>query len=267
MSEEQALYVRDGGAFVGTECTSNAWDPTAQSGGAVLALLGHVLEDVPTLVPMSLSRLTVDMVRPVPVGRRLHLEPTVVREGKKIQLVDLVVTSDGTEHARARALRLRDADVTGAEGAPRTTTAEEPALALPRPEELARTDAPAAGGFIRFGIDLRSTDEPAGGNFGVWLRLLLPVVAGEPVRTTSRAALPMDLVNLIGARFDPRRVTAINPDVSAHLHRSPVGEWLALTGHTRVDHAAGHGVSFAAMSDDQGVFGVTSTSQLVQPLG
>ena len=31
----------------------------------MLALLGHVLEDVPTLVPMSMTRLTVDIVRGV----------------------------------------------------------------------------------------------------------------------------------------------------------------------------------------------------------
>ena len=55
MSEQQALYVRDGDAFVGTSCTKGSWHANGQSGGAVLALLGHVLEDVQTLAPMSLT--------------------------------------------------------------------------------------------------------------------------------------------------------------------------------------------------------------------
>jgi len=59
----------------GTSRTGSAWDQATQSGGAVLALLGHVLEKVPTLVPMSLTRLTVDIVRPVPVGEHLRWSP------------------------------------------------------------------------------------------------------------------------------------------------------------------------------------------------
>src|SRR5437588_4831519 len=127
MSEEHALYVRDGDAFVGTSCTNGPWHANGQSGGAVLALLGHVLEDVPTLAPMSLTRLTVDIVRPVPVGERLRIETAVLREGKKIQVVDLVVTTSAGAHVLARALRVRDADLTGLAGMPESTTDEVPA--------------------------------------------------------------------------------------------------------------------------------------------
>lgn len=136
MTEEQALYVRDGDAFVGTGCTKGSWHADGQSGGAVLALLGHVLEDVPTLTDMSLSRLTVDIVRAVPVGRPLHIRPTIVREGKKIQVVDFVVGVDDTELVRARALRLRDADLTALDGLPQSTTDHNPSAALPPPDEL-----------------------------------------------------------------------------------------------------------------------------------
>ena len=103
-----ALYTRDGDAFVGTACTGSAWDEATQSGGAVLALLGHVLEDVPTLVPMSMTRLTVDIVRPVPVGEPLHIATEILREGKKIQLIDLTMTAGETVTTQARALRIRD---------------------------------------------------------------------------------------------------------------------------------------------------------------
>ena len=108
--------------------------------------------------------------------------------------------------------------------------------------------------------------EPIGGVHAVLCRLRVPVVAGEPVRATSLAALPLDIVNLLGVSLDPTRASSINPDVSGHLCRAPVGEWVALTGHTYYAHAVGHGVSLATMSDAQGVFGATSTSQILDAL-
>jgi len=93
-------------------CPSRSEITNGQSGGALLALFGHVLEDVPALAPMSLTRLTVDIVRPVPVGKRLHVTTNVVREGKKIQVVELSLSTDDIVCTRGRALRIRDADLT-----------------------------------------------------------------------------------------------------------------------------------------------------------
>lgn len=269
MSEHQALYQRDADAFVGTGATRSSWHANGQSGGAVLALLGHVLEDVPTLTPMSLTRLTVDIVRPVPVGERLHVTPKVVREGKKIQVVELTVSTDHLECTRARALRIRDSDL-GSAGVPLppSTTDTDPAAGLPPPEELAGVEhREGVADFLRFGAECRRTPAPVDGLHGLWLRMRIPVVAGEPVRATSRATLPMDCVNLIGVEGLVRGVSMINADVSAHVFRMPRGEWVAMTGHTYFNHAVGHGMSMATMSDHQGVFGVSSTSQILQFAG
>jgi hypothetical protein len=268
VTEEHALYVRDGDAFVGTRCTGGPWQAGSQSGGAVLALLGHVLEDVPTLVPMSLTRLTADFVRPVPVGKPLLVSPQVIREGKKLQVVDLTVTAGDADCVRARALRVRDADLTALDGMPSSTTGDDPASRLPPADDLQRVDElPRVADFLRYGAEMRRTAEPVGGLHGVLLRLRVPVVAGEPVRATSRVALPMDFVNLIGLGLQTMRATAVNPDVSAHVLRPPLDGWVALIGDTRFGPEVGHGVSVATMSDASGVFGITSTSQIVQPVG
>ena len=66
---------------------------------------------------------------------------------------------------------------------------------------------------------------------------------------------------------DPARATSINPDVTGHLSRAPVGEWVALSGHTYYAPAVGHGVSMAVLSDATGSFGVTSTSQILDVPG
>ena len=126
----------------------------------MLALLGHVLEDVPTLVPMSLTRLTVDIVRPVPVGEPLLVATEILREGKKIQLVDLTMAAGETVTTRARALRIRDRDVTDLPGMPGSTSDRNPAATLPQPEELAGVELPpGVCEFLRLGAELRRTAE------------------------------------------------------------------------------------------------------------
>jgi acyl dehydratase len=266
MTEAEALYVRDGDAFVGTALTQGPWYADAQSGGAVLSLLGHVIEDVPTLTPMSLTRLTVDIVRPVPVGQRLHVDSEIVREGKKIQVTELIVRAGDTVTTRASALRIRDRDVVGLDGVPLPTTDVNPAATLPPPEKLRGVDRiPNVAPFLRYGAELRRTvgESSIDGIHAVWCRLRVPVVAGEPVRASSRAALPLDLANLIGVDLDPGKATVINPDVTGHLSRAPVGEWVAITGHTYFAPGVGHGVSMGVLSDADGVFGVASTSQIL----
>lgn len=262
---EAALYVPEGDKFVGTTRTGSAWDGATQSGGAVLALLGHVLEDVDTLVPMSLTRLTADIVRPVPVGQPLEVGAEVLREGKKIQVVELSITADDVLTTRARALRIRDRDVSGEAGMPTSTSTVVPADSLPPPEEIPAVELrPGVAEFLRLGAELRRSVEPIDGVHVAWCRLRVPVVAGEPVRQTSRATLPLDLANMMGVHdLDPRRATSINPDVTGHVNRAPVGEWVALTGNTYYDHRVGHGVSMAVLSDVDGVFGTASTSQLL----
>ena len=262
MPEDQALYVRTGDAFVGTACTRNAWNPRHQSGGAVLALLGHVLEDVPVATPMSLSRLTVDLVRPVPIGEELRVEQEVLREGRTIQVVDATVRTADTVLCRSRALRIRDADLTG--GPVLESTTDDAWLAdVPGPEGLENfDDVPSTADFLRVATEFRRT---AGGEPGVaWVRLRVPVVAGEAVRATSRTTVALDLVNLIGIRGLPPGVTGINPDVTGHVVRPPVGEWIGLVGSTRVAPSIGHGFSMATLIDHEGAFGVSSTSQVVQ---
>lgn len=266
MSEAEAFYYPDRGGFVGTVLAQGAWDPNAQTGVAVLALLGHVLEDIPTLAPMSLARITVDMVRPVPIGRRLSVTSSTLREGKKLQVLDLAVTVDDVEHARARVLRLRDADVSDVTGLPASSTEADPASVLPPPEALAELSSGRGPGMMR-ALDLRRALTGAGDAYGYWVRLRVPVVAGEPVRATSRQTVGVDFSNCIGVAINPNAATTINPDVTAHFLRPPTGEWLAIVGDTRFGHDVGRGISAASLSDRDGLFAVASASQLVQPVG
>ena len=266
--EDRALFLRDGDAYVGTFLTEGGWDPAHANGGTVLALLGQCLDDVPSLVPMTVSRFTADLVRPVPVGQRLHVVPTVVREGKKIQVVELRLVVGGVEHVRATILRLREADLSGLDGLPSSTTDDRPADVLFPPDESIsyRDPSRTPSGFM-LGIDMRRAPRRDGPGFGAWIRLDAAVVAGEPVSPTAQLAFGFDFANQVGVVVDDfaASVTMINPDVTAHVLRSPTGEWVGITGETWFNPRAGRGISSAVLSDFDGVFAVASVSQLVQP--
>lgn len=259
------MFIRDGDAFVATISSQGPWNPKHANGGSVLALLGHCLDDVPTLTSMTLSRFTADLMRPVPLGTRLHVARSVAREGKKIQIVDLTLAADGVECVRATALRVRDEDLTDREGLPPNTTEHRPAATMTPPEDSIdlRALRPKPPGALS-AIEVRRATRSDSTSAGTWLRLVAPVIAGEPNRTTAAMAYAFDFTSLIGLGPRGDGFTMINPDVTAHVLRMPVGEWIALTGETRFDHRIAHGVSDALLSDAEGVFAVTSTSQIVQ---
>ena len=261
-----SFYLRDGDGFVATTFTQGAWDPNQQHGGAVQALLVHCAERVPTLTPMQLTRLTVDMVKPVPIGEHLDVRSTITREGKKIQTLALTMTAGDTELVRATALRVRVEDVVGLTNLPSTTVAAE--LELPPPESVTPNVYPAdyaRPGFLR-AVEMRRFQAPLGpeGVFGWWLHTNHPLVDDEPMPAMSRLMIAADMANTIGVMIDPTAYTTINPDMSVHVLRAPVGEWVAVVGNTRFNLGAGLGVSQAQLADRDGICALASTSQLVQ---
>lgn len=267
---DRTLFVRDHDGYVATELTQGGWDPHHANGGTVLALVGQHLDAVPSLVPMTVARLTADLVRPIPIGERLHVDSAVTREGKKIQLVELIVRSGDVELTRVTALRLRDESSGDATPPDTVTGPDRPADALTPPEESTGFAAFAdeVPGFLR-AVDMRkATVRTPGGtdgtSYGAWIRLDADVVEGEPVTPTARLAFTFDYANLIGLQDHPVDVSMINPDVSAHVLRAPAGEWIAITGDTRFRSALGRGVSDATISDEQGPFAFVSMCQLVQ---
>jgi len=154
----------------------------------------------------------------------------------------------------------------GREDLPISTTELNPSAALPPPPDGldATENYPGVAEFLKTGAELRRSLEPIDGVHAIWCRLRVPVVAGQPLRATSTAAFPLDMVNLLGVTtLDPSRASCLNPDVTGHLFRGPVDDWIAITGHTYFAHDVSHGSSMGVMSDSEGVFGVTSTTQIL----
>jgi hypothetical protein len=266
MDESRALYLPDGDGFVATLRTQGGWDPEAQHGGPVQALLARAVEHTPTLVPMQVVRLTHDLIRPVPIGKKLTVTTEIIREGKRIQLVDAVLRHGDVEHARLRALRLRDEDLSDVPGMHNTIDdrVTEPQW-VDDLEPAYLSGRAGMPGFLE-GMELRRFQHPgaAEGVFGYWVRLLGPLVAGEPTTPLQQLSCVGDFANMIGATFDASVISAINPDLNLHVLRLPVGEWIAVLGDSRLALESGSGISTAQLRDRDGVCALAANSQLFQ---
>jgi hypothetical protein len=260
-----ALFVPDGDAYAPTDLCRGPWSPDAQHGGPPCALLARAVEGVDAPGPMAVTRLTFELLRPVPLSP-LVVETTVLRPGRKVQLVgaSLRVAHDGTEVVRVTALRIRTDSLPAPDGLPGAsdgvpdlpadTGSSAPPFAL-ADEELryfhrdSMEIRPVAGGFDRAG--------PA----TAWFRLRVPVVAGETPSGTQRAVASADFGNGLSWVL-PESWLFINPDLTVHLLREPVGEWVCLAART-LPSDVGVGMAESALYDRDGRIGRSVQSLLL----
>ena len=108
------------------------------------------------------------------------------------------------------------------------------------------------GGFIASAEVRRLEIEP--GRAKYWVRPRVPLVAGEPVSAIARMAGVLDIANGMTVRVDPRQVAFPNVDLTVHLFRHPVGEWLGFD--TTVSFGpTGVGVTSSRLHDLAGPIG------------
>jgi hypothetical protein len=252
------MFVPDGpDAVVATVLTQGPWASDAQYGGTPAALLTWAVERVPTLVPMRIARLTVDMHRPVPLGR-LGIETEVVREGKRLQIVVAVIRdAAGVEVARATALRFR----TAAGPTDAGTDPGLPPIVVP-PFGAVRAPNPRPEGRSGFTDALETRDGGARGQATSWYRATRPVIAGEVPSPTVRLAWASDFTANSGNFLDLSRWSAINADLTINLARVPVGEWTGVVARAWYVED-GIGLARADMFDLDGFVGSCTASLLV----
>ena len=171
----------------------------------------------------------------------------VARPGRKVQLIDVRVSSAEQDLAWGRALRIRrlDAEAPAAAGlAEVTASGPRPGRdpeAPPGPDD-GPSSPPVVHGYTAFhadGVDLRFV----GGAFDrrgpatVWIRLAVPLVPGEEPSPLVRVAAAADMGNGASSLFGFDSHLFINPDLSLFLDRPAVGPWICLDVRTVLGHA------------------------------
>lgn len=261
-----ALFTPDGPAFVPTGLCRGPWSPDAQHGGPPAALLARAVEHYEDGAELHVVRFTVELLRPVPLTP-LTVATRFARPGRKVQLVEASLLAGEVEVARALGLRIRRA--------PLVLPTDLPAPASPPGPEHGTPSHPPWGdgmprpAFHHDAVDHRfvvgSFDRP--GPASDWIRLRVPVVAGEATSPLSRVAAAADFGNGVSWLLSPiDGYRFINPDLTLYLHRLPVGEWVCLEAVTAVEP---HGVGLAEsrLWDERGPLGRSLQSLLLERLG
>ena len=96
-----------------------------------------------------------------------------------------------------------------------------------------------------------------------WIRLAVPVLPGEVPSPLQRVMGAADFGNGISRVVEFTEAVFINPDLTVHLHRLPVGEWVCLQAASRLE-GAGVGLAQSALWDEQGPLGRALQSLLVE---
>ena len=101
-----AIYRVDGDRVVTSPNAAGPWDAGMQHGSAPAALAVWAAEAIPTAQPMRIARVTIDLMRPVPVAP-LTLETEILREGRKIQLCAVRLLAEDVVVVGATVLKIK----------------------------------------------------------------------------------------------------------------------------------------------------------------
>src|SRR5579871_3796653 len=101
----EAVFRVDGDRVLVSPHAAGPWDPTMQHGSAPASLAVWAAEAIPTPVPMRVARVTIDLMRPVPL-KTLTFETEVLRQGRKIQLCAVRLRADGVLTVAASVLKV-----------------------------------------------------------------------------------------------------------------------------------------------------------------
>jgi hypothetical protein len=243
-----AFYEPDGDRYLATELTRGPWDPSAQHAGPPAALLGREIERLPDAEEFQVGRVTCEILRSLPIA-----PVRVLRPGRRVQLVEAELSDEAGEPLmRASAWRLRAAPV---EIPPEAMAAAEPP---PGPEQGAEVEFFPTGQELGYHTAMEVRFVKGGfiepGPALVWLRMRQPLVAGEQPSPLQRVMVAADVGNGVSASLDYQRYLFINVDITVHLERMPVGEWVCVDAQT-LPQPTGNGTAESVLSDEGGRIG------------
>ena len=254
-----AFYEPDGERYRATELTRGPWDPDAQHAGPPAALIARELERLEG--GGQVGRITFEILRAVPIAS-LAVEARVVKPGRRVELCEATLSDERSPLVRATAWRLRTDPVQLPAGIPGLEDDEAP----PGPESAEPGDFFPTGQDVGYHTAMeyrfvRGAFMEAG-PATVWMRMRVPLVAGEEPSALVRVMVAGDSGNGVSAALDWREYLFINVDLTVHLHRYPAGEWVCLDALT-LPEESGVGLADTLLRDERGRIGRAAQTLLV----
>lgn len=246
------------GRFTSTVHTTGPWSPTTQHLGPPSALLARAMESLPTNAPMLVARFTVEILGPVPVAE-VAVTAGVERPGRSVELLGAELMAGDRTVARARAWRHVVSDTAA------VAVDVDERLAPPEDGEPMHRPETWGAGYLD-AMRWRALEGHLGkpGPAKVWARQEVDLVAGERPTGLQRLLVVADSGNGVSGRMDPHDWLFINSELTVHLHRVPVGEWIALDATTAIG-PDGVGTASSVLHDLTGPVGRGAQALLIRP--
>lgn len=260
MSQLPPFFAADRDRFIPSSSARGPWSARHQHGGPPAALLARAFAR--QVGPdAQIARLTFDFLRPVPLAP-LTVATRVVRAGARVQrLAGSVLAEDGTAVIEATCVAMRMAPES-------VVVPLEARTAPPPPEVSAPFELPLMSGDEGYhrAVEWRIAKGAWGrGPVAAWLRLRVPLVAGEaPTPALQSLVAVADSASGLAVVVDPARTTFLNGDLTIALHRAPAGEWTGLDAAT-IGESHGIGLTRARLWDTTGLVGRSLQTLLLEP--
>lgn len=250
------FYRLEGGLYHPLIPATGSWNRAHQNGVAVGGLLASMIDDAPEAAPMSLCRLTVDIVRTVPF-QPVEARCVAIKSGPRMQVLEAQILANGELVARAAAVRIRIEDTPGDAEAPLPYPAPEDAPVRPI------TSALSQGHPVETRVVKGSPREPGPGAY--WTRINAEVIESRPVSAAARAVMAADLASSPSSIINTREWSNANIDLSVYFTRAPVGDWILAEAETVT---AGNGAALVntVLADRTGPFGRAHQTLFIAPL-
>ncbi|MEX0284972.1 MAG: thioesterase family protein [Paracoccaceae bacterium] len=258
---ESFLAIEDG-FYVGRDPARGPWSADHCHAGPVAGALARSIEQA-FAGGKHLVRLTVDLVRPVPMaGFAVEVEPT--RDGKRLATAQArLVGRDGKVCAMATGMLI--------------APGEDYAFPTAPVEPVAPFAAAEAGGFPitealhgqPFFTNFVDLHYPPGHNSDpgptqVWMRTL-PLLADEEPSPFQRLCPLADCGNAIGRNGNLDQYRFLNTDLTIVAHRASSEDWLHSSAWSHW-HRNGIGLAQAHLSDSQGPIATALQSLVLEPV-
>lgn len=242
-----------------TEATVGPWSRELQHGGPPIALLARAMRLHPGDEDLTIARLTVEFLGPVPVAP-CSVAVRVLRPGRRIELLQGELSVGGKPVLLAHAWRLQRA-VGSSPAIP------DPFVPPPLPELETTEFFPGVTHFpYGHALEWRFVRGSfvAPGPALVWGRARIPLVAGEQTGGLEGLLTFLDSANGVSAELDVRTHTFPPVDLSLNLHRLPRGPWFGMDARTVVD-GGGIGLVHTTVFDADGPAGRSLHTLFVRP--
>jgi hypothetical protein len=259
---DTCFFVTDGDGYAPTPLARGPWGPSL-SGNYIGGLLGRTVEREVDDVDLQPARLTVDLLRPVAL-QPLRVHSSVMRDGRRLRLVDAVMIQNDVMVARASALFLRRSEHT----ANTVWTSPVTMPAVPAEPNVLTDDIPMV--LHSFGRDpvagsagLGITEWRHHGQKFAWLRETKSLVDDEPPSPFTRAVMAGDVTSSL-THWGTEGLQFINADYTITLSRLPEGVYIGLAAVTHYSHA-GVATGVATLFDETGPIGSGMATALANP--